>query len=395
MRCTRWKTIASIATALFFSSHGQAAVEEGLTGEEMRGLLKERDAAIIQLQHTVNDLLTRLEAVERSVNPDAPRARESPEPQSIAETSTSASTATTEPRGFAKLDVDEDAAQRALERTLIQAGALLLPTWRMQFVPSVAYSYLQSDFPSLVSNGDELLLGSADRERTVVDANLDFRVGLPFNSQLELGLPYRWVDEKISTRFQGTSFGQSVSRNGHDIGSLEVGVAKTLLRERGWRPDIVGRITWDTGSGGDFDNKPGLSSTFESVGASLTLLKRTDPLVFVGSIGYRTFSEEGGIEPGDQFGISFGTALAVSPTSSLFATIDNQFLAKTRRDNVRIDGSDIKSFSLSLGASTLLTRGILFSLTSGIGITEDAPDYSLVLSASMYSDALRRFVYRK
>jgi hypothetical protein len=376
--------------ALLFSARALAAMQD-LTREEMRELLKERDAAIIKLQHTVGNLITRLEAIERSVNPDASPTREPGEAQPIAETPA----VTTEPRQFAQLDVDEDAAQRALERTLIQEGALLLPLWRMQFAPSVAYSLAQSDFPTLLGAGDELQLGSGNRERTVVDANLDVRAGLPFDSQLELAIPYRWVDEEISGRVQGAPIGQSSSRNGHDLGSLQIGVAKTLLRERGWRPDIVGRITWNTGSGDEFDNEPGLSSSFESVGGALSFIKRTDPLVFLGSINYRTFSEEGGVEPGDQFGVSFGTALAVSPMSSLFATINNQFINKTKRNNAQSDGTDINAYSLSLGASTLLTKGVLFSLTSGIGITEDAPDYSLVLSASVYSDALRRFVYRQ
>ncbi len=59
-----------------------------------------------------------------------------------------------------------------------------------------------------------------------------------------------------------------------------------------------------------------------------------------------------------------------------------------------LDGSDIMSVSLSLGASTLVSRGVLLNLTTGIGISENAPDYSIGLSASLQTDALRNFIYR-
>ena len=155
-----------------------------------------------------------------------------------------------------------------------------------------------------------------------------------------------------------------------------VGVAKTFLRERGWWPDVVGRITWNTGSGDRSDNGIFLGG-FESIGASLSVIKRYDPLVFLGSVSYQTIFEEDNVEPGDQFAFSFGTALAVSPSSSLFASISNQFLAKSELGNQRIDGSDITSVSLNIGASTIIARGFLLNLTTGI---EFGPDEAMCLS---------------
>lgn len=172
------------------------------------------------------------------------------------------------------------------------------------------------------------------------------------------------------------------------------GLAKTLLRERGWRPDVVGRITWDTGSGHRTDNGVALSG-IESVGGSLTFIKRYDPMVFFGSMNYQAFVEDDNVEPGDRFALSFGTALAVSPTNSLFASISNQYIDALRFDDERIDGSEITSITLNLGASTIVSRGLLLNLTTGIGISEEAPDYSIGLSASLQTSALRNFVYRQ
>lgn len=388
MRCTQRTILASFSLSLIICSSQAFAAEHDVTRGEMRVLLKERDAAIIQLQHTVKDLITRLEAVERSVNP-APS-----EPIPTPQLSDGDAARTEVYKGFAKLEVDEQAAQRALERTLIQGGALLLPTWRMEFSPSLTYTLSEFDFPAIVADGDALLVGSNNVERTAFTTNLEVRLGLPFDSQLELGLPYQWVDEEIRTRVQGVPF-ESTNRSGNGIGSFKVGLAKTFLRERGWLPDVVGRVTWNTGSGDRSDSGVVLGGGFESLGGSLTFIKRNDPLVFFGSASYQTVFEDENIEPGDQFAFSFGTVLAVSPSSSLIVSMSNRFVAETEIGNEQIDGSDITAATLNLGASSIVSRGILLNLTTGIGISENAPDYSIGLSGSVQTDALRNFLERR
>lgn len=387
MRCTQRTILSNLS--LFLSiclNHGLVTAQE-LTRDEMRGLLQERDAAIIELQNTVRDLLTRIEAVERSVSPT----RFSQPPSS--QLNSGDSTRTETQQGFGTLEVDEQAAQRALERTLTQGGALLLPAWRMEFGPSLSSALNQIAFPTVVADGETSRLVMGDFERTTFTANMDVRVGLPFDSQFELSLPYQWADEEINIRLQGMAFGQTSQANGRGIGSLKLGLAKTFARERGWRPDVVGRVTWDTGSGNFTDNGVFIGG-FESVGGSLTFIKRSDPLVFFGSASYRSFFKEAGLEPGDQFAYSLGTALAVSPTSSLFASISNQFYSETEFGKEQIDGSDITSVVLNIGASTIISRGFLLNLSTGIGISEDAPDYSIGISATLQTDVLLNLFYR-
>ncbi len=388
MRPTQRTILAGLSLSLVLCFSQAPAEEQDLTRDELLDLLKVRDAAIIQLQHSLNDLVTRIETVERSIDPASSQL--SPAPQLTA----GVTSPTVQPAGFGNLEIDEQAAQRALERTLIQGGALLLPAWRTQFAPSLAYSLNQADFPVVVAVGDEQLLGSNEAERNTILANLDMRIGLPFGSQLELGIPYRWVDEELKTSIQGISIGQNSKQSGQGLGSLEIGLAKTFIRESGWRPDIVGRVTWDTGSGDRTDNNVFIGGGFKSLSGSLNFTKRSDPLVFFGSLNYRTFYEDDGIEPGDQFTLSFGTALAVSPTASLFATLTNQFIDDTKFGNQQFDGNDITAISLGLGASAVVSRGILFNLTTGIGLSENAPDYSVILSASFQTDALRRLLYQ-
>jgi hypothetical protein len=388
MRPTKRTILAGFTLSLVLCLSLAQAEEQNLTRSELIDLLKTRDAAIIQLQYSLNELSARLETVEHSIDPEP--AQRAPAPART----TSITSSSEQPAGFGNLEVDEQAAQRALERTLVQGGALLLPAWRMQFAPSLAYGLNQTNFPVVVDVDGEQLLASGEIKRNSIMANLDLRVGLPFESQLELGVPYRWMNEERRTSIQGLPIGQTSPESGKGLGSLEIGIAKTFIHERGWLPDIVGRMTWNTGSGDRTDNNVFIGGGLESLSASINFTKRSDPLVFLGSVNYRTFSVDEGIEPGDQFTFSLGTALAVSPATSLIATLTNQFNADSNLSNQQIDGSDFDAISLGLGASAVVSRGILFNLTTGIGISENAPDYSVAISASIQTDALRKMFYQ-
>ncbi len=59
-----------------------------------------------------------------------------------------------------------------------------------------------------------------------------------------------------------------------------------------------------------------------------------------------------------------------------------------------MSSGNVKRKLLSLGASTIVAKGVLLSLTTGIGISENAPDYSIRLSASVQTDVLRNYLYR-
>ena len=84
-------------------------------------------------------------------------------------------------------------------------------------------------------------MGDQEVRRNEFVTGQTLRVGLPFDSQVEFDLPYRYVDQSVSTP---VAFGQRrfEDGSGHGLGDLRVGVAKTLLRENGgWWPDLVAR----------------------------------------------------------------------------------------------------------------------------------------------------------
>ncbi|MGB5775912.1 MAG: hypothetical protein WBP89_14770, partial [Sedimenticolaceae bacterium] len=125
------------------------------------------------------------------------------------------------PRGPGAVEVDEFAAERALERTLTNQGALLLPKGVYEIEPF--FSYARREPENLIGVVSEdlpvaLATGTQTRKRNEFSFGLRGRVGLPYESQLEVSVPYRVVNqETVSAQFSGTS---SQSDTGQSIGDI-------------------------------------------------------------------------------------------------------------------------------------------------------------------------------
>src|SRR5205823_1791685 len=208
----------------------------------------------------------------------------------------------------------EEEVERALERALVQVGALLLPVGTAQIEPNFSYIRQQVDTPVFFTQEGEQFLAADEVRRDSLEASLILRAGLPFDSQLELDVPYRYSNESTVTRVLFAARLEE-ERDASGFGDVSVGLAKTLLRERGWWPDLIGRVQWDTNTG-KTENGISLGTGFHEIRGSLTAVKRQDPLVFVGGVSYETAFERGGVDPGAEIGFSIGTVLAASPETS-------------------------------------------------------------------------------
>jgi hypothetical protein len=249
--------------------------------------------------------------------------------------------ATNAPAKPGEFDVVEEEIDRALERTLVQTGALLLPFGQAEVEPYFSYTRREDNAPALfLDNGIPGLANQEVRRNDFVTGQT-LRVGLAFDSQVELDLPYRYAEQSVVTP---VGFGQREDEDGSGfgIGDLRVGLAKTLLRENGgWWPDLVARASWDTNTGETTANDVVLGGGFHELRGSLSAIKRQDPLAFVGGISYETTFENDNVQPGDALGVSIGTVLAASP-----------------------------------GASLRLALGVVLDVAADIGLTDDAPDYA-------------------
>lgn len=340
--------------------------------QELERNLQERDKVI-------TELLERVEALERrvGVQRSAPGTAARPGPDIVP--STERDLAASSERAPGAVVVEEEAAERALERSLTREGALLLPPGVLEVEPSFTYARREDATPRFVTSDGVVFAGKTERSADSLTADLALRLGLPWDSQLEIGFPSRWrkVESAISVGFTPTD---SSSQSGTGLGDVRVGFATTLLREGLWRPDLVGRLTWDTDTGKTQDNGVSLGGGFHELRGSLTAIKRQDPVAFVGGLSYQHTFEKDQLRPGRAISANFGSFIALSPETSLRLLLSGAHQKETEFFGRKIGGSDQTVVTFVVGGSTLLARGTLLNLSAGIGLTDDADDFSITLS---------------
>lgn len=385
---------AVITVVLCSVQAGVAAADDALVADLLKKLEK-RDAVIFDLVKRVQQLEQRLGAAEAASAGSAAApagtasgaaaagaaasgqtTRASASPQS---SSPQPAAAPASPGTFA---VDPEDAERALERSLVQAGALLLPFGTLDVEPGFTYVRQETtaSYPITITDGlpiqEFLQVGTRENE---LSGSLGLRVGLPWTSQFEFSGSYAYKDRSRIFHIPGSDSVEEESTSASGFGDVTVGFAKELLRERGWRPDLIGRVRWSSDIGQEKDGLV-LGSGSHSITGELTALKRQDPLAFFASGFYRTNFEKDDRDYGDEFGFILGTVLAASPDTSLSFSLQQTFADEVRENGRSIPGSDQVNSSLVVGASSVLGRGVLLSLNAGIGLTDDAPDYFVGVS---------------
>lgn len=365
--------------ALLLSLFPLAAFAQDTRVQVLERKLQERDKVILEL-------LDRVEALERRVGVEHPAAKsgsaasvDAPE-RVVAPDSERVSGEEPEDQDApGRVVVEKGAAERALERSLTREGALLLPRGILEIEPGLRYSRREDSTPRLSLANGQFFVVESERNADSLTADLALRLGMAWDTQLEFGLPYRWreVESVDTVNFAPTGVS---GRSGSALGDVRVGLAKTLLREGLWLPDLIGRITWDTDSGEDFDNGVSLGGGFNELRGSLTAIKRQNPIVLVGGLSYEHSFEESRIQPGPIFGANIGSFIALSPESSLHFLVSGAYQGETELLGEEIAGSDRVLATLRIGGSTLLAPGVLLNLSVDAGLTNDADDFAISLS---------------
>lgn len=375
--------ILMLGTGVIISSCASVQEQDKATVNHFMQKLDERDKLIADLQRRMQQLESHNATqaqLNKTRNADAVVAASpnekitanqninQPPPQKK-----STPAATSGKPGAGSFEVDEDAAQRALERTLVQTGALLLPFGQAEIQPYATYLRQEAKQPLLFASNNNLQTANATIRRNEFDMGANLLVGLPFESQAEIRMPYQVINQSVVV--PDDSGTKETSNTGNALGDISVGLAKTVVHESTWIPDVVARLTWNTPSGSVTNNNIVMGGGFNSFNASMTALKRQDPLAFTGRIGYQKTLEKDGIEPGDQLSLSVGATLAASPQTSLSIGLQQTYAFETTIDNANIQGSDNLSSSFTIGASSTIGRNLFFSVLGGIGLTESSPDY--------------------
>jgi len=365
-----------VAPALFGGAPPRQS--EDVTVQMLQKELAKRDTIII-------NLLNRVKALEAERNGDSKGSEiragavpvEKPEP--TAAKGAPASAPANQTAGGGGIKIDKLAAERALERSLVQEGARLLRPGEIEFYPGFTFSRYESDFPTTVNSGNNSYIGEVRRTLNVYDPRADIRMGLPFNSQLEIGLPSRIINSGLGTAVGGAV--QSVTeQSGSGFGDVQIGLATSLAKEKRWRPNAVGRLVWLSGSGSANNNGVFLGGGNPGLAAQLSAYWRRDPVVFLMSGSYAHYFEGSGIRPGDNIAVSQGLALAVSPETALTFSLDQSYMKAFKNNGAELPGTDRLSSILNFSTSTILGRGLFLRLSAGIGLTRDSPAYQFGVS---------------
>jgi hypothetical protein len=142
-----------------------------------------RDAIIEDLRRRMETLEKRLE--EKPAAPPPSPAPPSPKPPPKPTASEHAG--------------QEDESARALERSLVREGGLVLPKGALEVEPRLQYAYRGAARLRIVTTGGVAQVAEQDVTRDQLEASLGLRVGLPALFQVELRLPYVWVHENRAT----------------------------------------------------------------------------------------------------------------------------------------------------------------------------------------------------
>ncbi len=376
--------------------------------EELNQALETRDKLIFELLQRVGELERRLdEAPGGQAGVLVPLAEESTGTASGAEAieQAAADPATIAPSSeeAAQQASDGEVAKQAegttpeavakatvapsLEQPLVRAGGILLPwkTWELE--PGIEYIHSSRDHISI--DGfvieDILVIGDIESKRVRRDyllGSLSLRVGLPWDTQLDLRLPggYQNLDVVAAD-------GSQESSSGAGFGDLELGLSKQLLRSRKWVPDLLGSLRWKTTTGSDpFETGSDdlvFGTGFHGLTASFTAVQVRDPVVFFSSLSYyANFEDEksvGEVDPGDGFGLQLGMAMALNLETSISFGWEQRFISETEVDGESIAGSELRPGTIRIGASYVPLSGRSVDFGVNIGTTDDVPDVAVSL----------------
>jgi outer membrane murein-binding lipoprotein Lpp len=282
--------------------------------------------------------------------------------------------------------------ERALERSLIEQGGLLLPSYKLDVVPELQYTYTDTTSELAIVSVSPTTIAPVVTRQDTLETGVIARYGLPLASQFNIHIPYITQWSKVAN--QATNTTQSSTTSG--LGDIDFGLSKQLLFEHRWVPDAIATVDWKTTTGTAHFNPlinsiaavNGTGNGFDQALASLTLVKRQDPLVFLatGAYTYVFSAEHGGanFEPGDEVEGRLGTILAASADTSLRFIFDTTFFEKGKLNGMSIAGSDTNQSFLEIGASSVISASTLVDAAVDIGLTRQTPDFRFILQVPIH-----------
>ena len=292
------------------------------------------------------------------------------------------------PRRPGSFDIDEEAATRALERSLIQINALLLPPGRMELSTIFGFSSDATDIPVIIpltdpNDASQVIntLGVTQIENRNYDVTVSASIGLPYDSQFSLNIPFTVKNLFTSTALQLDTVGE-VNSSINGFGDVGLSFLKTIVKEKGRRPDIIARLSvdFDTGESNDSGLTTGSDAVEYTIGLSAT--KRQDPLVFSYQLSHTVSERQNGFKAGDVTQLSLGAILAASPYTSIRFSFSQSVVGEADINGNDIDRANRAPASLSIGTSSVIGRSVFLFSDVSAGLNDTATDYRITIGLS-------------
>jgi len=284
------------------------------------------------------------------------------------------------------------------ERDVLERqGGVLLPPGQLVIEPGFEYTTLDRDklqvsgfslIPALIIGRFELNQISRD----IYTPYLSVRYGAASWLEAAVDVPY-FIRKDRYTFTEGTdpntnsAVDRQQSIDGNGIGDIQFGLNGHVIREGGWIPDTLLRVIATAPTGNDpFEvdaaEEVAVGSGTWSVAPGFTVVKTVDPAVVFASGSYtfnfaRNVDGLGRYDPGDGWEYNLGLALALNERMALSFSLQDRIFEKSSIDDVDILRTDANAGTFYLGLSYALSQTLSTNFSLGIGITEDAPDFSV------------------
>lgn len=324
-------------------------------------------------------------------------------------------------RAEANQAVRDNAQSRSLEDALQQQNA----TFNRKLTLENGLTYSRYDRKSLTLNGflalDAIFLGNISIDRVASDSmTYDFvaRYGVSPRLSLNLDLPYlarRTTYQKGGAGGSAAAIGEETT-HGTGIGDANFTANYKLFGETARRPDTLltlgvtaptGRapygIDWSTTSKPDDPylqfavpkRQPTGNGVWQGT-LGLTAVKTIDPAIVFANLGYihsfeRSFGDidtdpdtrtPGRVKLGGAYYFGAGVAFAFNERASLSLSFSDRINGKASlqpkgKPSTKVIGSDAHAATLNMGVTYAMDRHTTLVSMLGIGLTADAPDFTL------------------
>lgn len=413
----------------------QQGLSEADSGEVQRllGELEALKASYASELRRLRELDMQIQALNARVSGRVPPAMQAPAVATSPPSSgaappvqTSAPAPARQPQaGYASTAAEAKAAQEREARSVEDVKEQQQALFNSGFTIENGISYNRYDRKQLSLNGflalDAIFLGNIAIENVESDTlvnDFSLRWGMSPRLTLNANLPFiarKTVYQKGGAGGSAAAIAQETT-NGTGLGDINVGANYKLFGENGWRPDGVLSVSITAPTGrepygipwlilerddDDFirfavpEEQPTGNGVWQA-NIGMSFVKTTDPAIIFGNIGYtRSFTgsfddldnspdtvNPGKVRLGDAYSFGAGVAFAFNERTSFSMSVSARLAARARlryegAEWTKVIGSDATAAMFNLGVTHALTKRATVVGMLGIGLTPDAPDFSL------------------